>query len=174
MLKFINTLKYYYFYVFKSPVEFARFLGVKVGNGCMIATRRWSSEPYLVSIGNHVQITAGVAIHTHGGANIIRKEIPNFDSFGKVTICDWAYIGAYSQIMPGVTIGEGAIIAAGSIVTKSVPPYIVVAGNPARQIMTTEDFVKKNLPYNINTKGMSKQGKKEYLLALPDDMFIKK
>lgn len=69
-----------------------------------------------------MQITRNVSIHTHGGGNSIRKDHPNFDAFGKVVIEDWAYIGAYSQIMPGVTIGEGALVAAGSIVTKSVPP----------------------------------------------------
>ena len=62
------------------------------------------------------------------GANIIRKSIPDFDAFGKVVINDWAYIGAYAQIMPGVTIGEGAIVAAGSVVTKSVAPHTVVGG----------------------------------------------
>ena len=64
----------------------------------------------------------------------MRSRIPDFDVFGKVQIEDWAYIGAYSQIMPGVTIGEGAIVAAGSVVTKSVPPRTVVGGNPAHLI----------------------------------------
>jgi chloramphenicol O-acetyltransferase type B len=49
-------------------------------------------------------------------------------------IQDDAWIGAGSIILPGVTIGEGAVVAAGSVVTKDVPSYTVVAGVPARPI----------------------------------------
>ena len=51
-----------------------------------------------------------------------------------VKICDNAWIGFNSIILKGVTIGQGAVVAAGSVVTKNVPPYTVVAGNPARII----------------------------------------
>ena len=121
-----------------SPENYARHIGVKIGKNCFISTREWSSEPYLITIGNNVQITRNVSIHTHGGGNAIRKQYPDFDVFGKVVIEDWAYIGAYSQIMPGVTVGEGAIVAAGSIVTNSVAPHTVFGGNPARLIGITE------------------------------------
>ena len=104
---------------------------------------------------------------------MIRKEIPGFDSFGKIIIKDWAYIGSGSHILPGVTIGEGALVAAGSIVTKSVPPHAVVGGNPARVICTVEEYKKKNIKYNTKTYGMSVEEKKRILLSLPDDMFIK-
>lgn len=50
---------------------------------------------------------------------------------GDTTIGDGAWIGMRAMIMPGVTIGEGAVIASGAIVTKNVAPYTVVAGNPA-------------------------------------------
>lgn len=109
-----------------------------------------------------------------GGGNSIRKEYPDFDAFGKVVIEDWAYIGAFSQIMPGVTIGEGAIVAAGSILTKSVAPYTVVGGNPAKVIGTTEEYIQRNLKYNLHCKGMKKEEKRKFLLSLPDDKFIKK
>ena len=78
------------------------------------------------------------------------------------------------MIMPGVTIGEGALVAAGSIVTKSVAPYTVVAGNPARFVCTVDEYIEKNLKYNLNSKGMSAAEKREYLLSLPDEAFIKK
>lgn len=68
-------------------------------------------------------------------------------------IKDWAYVGAHAQIMPGVTIGEGAMVAAGSIVTKSVPDGMVVAGNPARIICSVDEFLERNVPYNMHTKG---------------------
>lgn len=96
------------------------------------------------------------------GGQVFLKENPKFDVFGKVVIEDWAYIGAHSQIMPGVTIGEGALVAAGSIVTKSVPKHTVVAGNPARIICSTQEYAEKNLKYNVNTKGMHAGEKKKY------------
>jgi acetyltransferase-like isoleucine patch superfamily enzyme len=51
-----------------------------------------------------------------------------------VVIFDHVWIGANSVILKGVTIGEGAIVGAGSVVTKDVPPYTIVAGNPAKII----------------------------------------
>lgn len=65
---------------------------------------------------------------------------------------DWAYIGAFSHIMPGVTIGKGELVAAGSVVTKSVVPHTVVGGNPARFICTTEQYYERNEKYSIDTK----------------------
>ena len=62
MRKIINI-----FWRLQSPEKYARHIGVIIGEGCLIATRRWSSEPYLITIGNHVQITENVSFHTHGG-----------------------------------------------------------------------------------------------------------
>lgn len=165
---------YIYWRFIASPEKYARHIGVNIGKNCLIATRNWSSEPYLVTIGNNVQVTRNVSIHTHGGANCIRKEYPDFDVFGKVVIEDWAYIGSYSQIMPGVTIGEGSLVAAGSVVTKSVDPHTVVAGNPARFVCSTEEYFEKNKKYNVGTKGLSGKEKKDFLLSLSSEKFIKK
>ena len=52
-----------------------------------------------------------------------------------VTIDDGAWIGARSTILPGITIGAGAIISAGAVVNKDVPPNTVVAGSPARVVV---------------------------------------
>ena len=174
MLHIFSRLSHFYWHNIASPEKQARHFGVSIGENCLISTHNWPSEGYLVTIGNNVQITPNVSIHTHGGAHAIRHIHPDFDVFGKVVIEDWAYIGAYSQIMPGVTIGEGALVAAGSVVTKSVAPHTVVGGNPARFICTTEDFYNRNIQYNVNTKGLSQKEKKKKLLSLPDDMFIKK
>lgn len=51
-----------------------------------------------------------------------------------VVIGNDVWIGAYGIVLPGVTIGDGAVIAAGSVVTKDVAPYTIVAGVPAKQI----------------------------------------
>lgn len=76
--------------------------------------------------------------------------------------------------MPGVTIGRGALVAAGSIVTKSVPPNMVVAGNPAKIICSTKDYIEKNKDYNLNSYGLSFEDKRKMLKSLPDEKFIHK
>ena len=153
-------------------IKYARYIGVKIGENCFISTRNFGSEPYLIKIGNNVQLTSGVSLFTHGGSHAARRSIPSFDIFGKIVIEDWVYVRSNSLIMPGVTIGEGSIVAAGSVVTKSVPLHTVVGGNPARYLCSVDDYIEKNIKYNLNTKGMSSEEKKEFLTSLPEDAFI--
>lgn len=168
-----KLIKKIYWQIIVSPEKYARHLGVTIGKNCLISTRYWPSEPYLVHIGDNVQITDCVSIHTHGGGNCIRKDHPDFDVFGKVIIEDWAYIGSWSHIMPGVTIGEGALVASGSVVTKSVSPHTVVGGNPARYICTTEEYYNRNQQYNVGHR-LSQKEKKDFLLSMPAEKFLHK
>lgn len=173
----MNKIKYLVHLLKKrlnSPVKYARSIGVQVGKNTQIFKVYWSSEPYLISIGDNCQITNGVRIFTHGGANVLRSEYPNFDCFGKVEICDNVYIGMNSLIMPGVIIGNNVLVAAGSVVTKSVPDNVCIGGNPARVLCTIEEYKNKNLPFNTNSKGLGITDKKEFLLKLSNDKFIKK
>ncbi len=160
--------------IFFSLEKQARDAGVKMGEHNLIASRFWSTEPYLISIGNFCQLTEGTKIYTHGGALVARDKYPNFDLFGKVVLGDRVYVGAGSKIMPGVTIGNNVLIAAGSIVTKSVPSNVVVAGNPAKYVCTLDEYVEKNLQYNTDTKKMSRKAKKDFLLNMPENKFLKK
>lgn len=80
-----------------------------------------------------------------GGGGAVRSKYPNFDSFGKVVIGDWVYIGTDALIMAGVTIGDNVLVAAGSIVTKSIPSGVVVAGNPAKVICTIEEYYERTM-----------------------------
>lgn len=161
--------------LYLSPIKYARHIGVKVGNNTLIADKgHWPSEAYFISIGDNCAITEGVKIHTHGGGRILRSSIPDFDSFGKVSIGNNCYIGAFSQIMPGVTIEDNVLVAAGSVVTKSVPKGYVVGGNPARIICTTTSFIERNAQYNLHSKGMSLDQKRQFLLSLPDEKFMVK
>lgn len=105
-------------YYFSTPEQWARFIGVNVGSDNLLSKDTWSSEPYLITVGSHCQLT-NCKIFTHGGGQVVRHIDPTFDSFGKVTIGDYVYIGTDSLIMPGVTIGDHTLVAAGSVVTKS-------------------------------------------------------
>ena len=73
--------------------------------------------------------------------------------------------------MPGVTIGEGAMVAAGSVVTKSVPDGMVVGGNPAKILCSVEEYIERNMQH---TKGIGEKEKKQCLLTMDESMFLKK
>lgn len=160
---------------FMSPIEYAKHIGVTIGENCFIPDKEtWSTEPYLIKIGNNCQITMGVRIFTHGGGQVLRDEIPDYDCFGKVTIGNYVYIGNNSLIMPGVTIGNHVLVAAGSVVTKSVGDNMVVAGNPARMICSMQDYKNRNVKYNAHTKGLPANKKKQILLTMDEGLFMAK
>lgn len=173
VVKLLTYILKIYWRYFRSPLSYARHVGVNIGKNCLLGYSHWSSEPYLITIGNNCQLT-NCRIFTHGGGNVVRSKLPDFDAFGKVVIGDWVYIGSDSLIMPGVTIGDYVLVAAGSVVTKSVPAGMVVAGNPARIIGTTENYIERILKYNIATKDFSTKKKRKLLLNLDNDKFITK
>lgn len=170
----ISKLVRLYRKFFWTDEKFARHLGVKIGKKCAIATRSFGSEPYLIEIGDNVQITKGVSFANHGGSWVLRKYDPKFDFFGKIKIGNNVYIGNNAIILAGVTIGNDVLIAAGSVVTKSVSDGCIVGGNPARVIGNIESFYEKSKPYNVQAKGLSYQEKMELLLSLEESKFIKK
>ena len=93
--------------------------------GCYLDNRRG------IVIGDNVGIAHNTKIYTLGHD----LDDPQFKTKGKqVTICDNVFIFSNAMIMPGVTIGEGAIVLAGSVVTKDVEPWSIVGGNPAKKI----------------------------------------
>jgi len=89
-----------------------------------------------LTIGNHVDIASQVMIwtseHDLADPTMKPKEEP-------VEIADYVFIGPRAIILPGVTIGRGAVVAAGAVVTKSVPPLHMVAGIPAKQFATRNE-----------------------------------
>ena len=158
--------------LFYSNLEILRKSGAIIGENCDIQIRSFGSEPWLVKVGNHVQITEGVKIFTHGGGWVLRDEYPDFDTFGRVIIGNNVYIGNDSLILPGVCIDDNVIVGAGSVVTKSIPKGWVVAGNPARKVGTIEDFKGRMLSLNFHTKNIP--NKKNIILKTKQEMFIQK
>lgn len=116
-------------------IAYAKQLGVSIGENCRIYTRRWGTEPWLISVGNKVTITNGVRFINHDGSTwLISDEKGRRQLFRKISIGNNVFIGMDCIILPGVKIEDNVIVAAGSVVTKSIPSNSVVGGNPARII----------------------------------------
>ncbi len=129
-----------------SIEDYYRAQGAQVGKHNRIYIKSLGGEPYLVEIGDHCTIAAGTSLITHDGAGwLFTNEHPSVQKFGKIVIKDNCFIGIRSIIMPNVTIGPNAIVGAGAVVTKDVPPNTIVGGNPARIIGTTDEYRKRFL-----------------------------
>ena len=104
---------------------------VKFGKGVFINHSAILSASGGIEFEDGVSIAPGVRIAT---INHDFNQRHSIYSYGKVTIKKNAWIGMNVTIVPGVTIGEYAVVAAGAVVTKDVPPYAVVGGVPAKVI----------------------------------------
>ena len=89
-----------------------------------------------VDIGNHVNLAQGITVTAlnHNFSDTNKRIDEQGVSTSPVTIEDDVWIGANAVILPGVTIGEHCVVAAGAVVTKDVPPHSLVAGIPAKVI----------------------------------------
>ena len=144
---------------FIRRILFALFFK-KFGHHAMIDYKAYIRYPWKVSIGNNVAINRGCELYAsmQSDAGYITLEDhvvlgPNVtifsathdyssldlpDTSAPVVICRDTWIGGNSTILPGVVIGEGAVVGAGSVVSKDIPPFTVAVGNPAKVIKNRE------------------------------------
>lgn len=120
--------------VFDRPV-------LKIGDNTYIGSRASISVAKEVIIGDHCYLAGNVTIRDNDGHNLNpQKRSRNLPVEKKdvkpVRIGNHVWIGSSCIILKGTEIGEGSIIASGSVVTKNVAPFSVVAGNPARVVKT--------------------------------------
>jgi len=111
-------------------------VGLKVGNNSSIGPYAYIGCSGYIEIGDNVMMSPRVSIYSENH-NFSDTDIPMIEqgvtrSFVKIE--DDCWIAANSVILAGVTVGKGSVVAAGSVVTKDVPPYSIVAGNPAKII----------------------------------------
>ncbi|QTL92797.1 dTDP-3-amino-3,6-dideoxy-alpha-D-galactopyranose 3-N-acetyltransferase [Aeromonas jandaei] len=122
----------------------------KIGRNCNICAHTLIEND--VVLGDNVTVKSGVYIWDGAiiGNNVFIGPCATFtndkmphskvypEAFSRITIEDHASIGANATLLPGITIGKHAMIGAGSVVTKDVPAYAVVVGNPAKIIKYIE------------------------------------
>jgi len=134
---------------------------ISIGKHCFVNERSVIRARNRVTIGNYVLISSDVYIRDNNSHSIYaedrQREILADPDFGgvydpdiptpdskPVVIGDHVWIGHKSLIMKGVTIGDKAIVAAGSVVTKDVPPGCIVAGNPAKVVKEIYEALPSN------------------------------
>ena len=142
-------LKYGYKFNSDSYKKYLMKKGIKIGENTYFYSP-WTinidtQRPWMVEIGDNVHITAGVIVLQHGydWAVLQKKYGEVTGSSGKVKIGNNVFIGTKTTILKGVTIGDNVIIGANSLVNKSLSSDGVYAGNPARLIMTLDEYYKK-------------------------------
>jgi len=110
--------------------------GVKMGKDCRIMSLDFSSEPYLVELGDHVLIASHVRFITHEAGWVFCDGLyPGKNIFGGIRVGSNTFLGMGAIILPGTEIGENCIVGAGSVVRGKIPPDSVLAGNPAKVVM---------------------------------------
>lgn len=127
--------------MYKVRVAAHRKCGVKIGKGVFIGANVMfdSEHPEYIEIQDDVAIGPGVMIMAHGGASAFHRRLGLFhEPPKKITIEKGSWLAAGVIILPGITIGRGAIVAAGAVVSRDVPALTMVAGNPARPIQKLE------------------------------------
>lgn len=154
----------------RNPVAYWRKQGVTIGSDCEIySTANFGSEPYLITLGDHVRINSNVIFVTHdGGAWVLRRYLKTenaekIDMFGKIKVGSNVHIGTGVTVMPGVTIGSNCIVGVGAIVTRDIPDGSVAVGIPARVIETVEEYAQKHMDNFFYTKGMNPGEKRDFL-----------
>lgn len=147
-----------------------RMLGVKVGEGSRIYTRSFSGEPWLVSIGDRVTVAPGVDFITHDASSgLLRDENGRRYRYARIAVGNDVFIGANAVILPGVRIGNRVIVAAGSVVNRSIPDNCVVGGVPARFLRTFDEFERRGLATFRSEADMSGKTFREQVDSIVDE-----
>ena len=113
-----------------------RICGIRIGSGCYVGFNVAfdTNFPELIQIGRNVTFSHNVSIYAHTSTPAKCRLALVYHNSAPVIIQDGAWIAANAVILPGVTVANDCMIAAGAVVTRSTEPACVYAGNPARKI----------------------------------------
>ncbi|HDY85264.1 MAG TPA: acyltransferase [Methylophaga sp.] len=132
-----------------SGEEFARFEKkwgrfYSIGDDCAFWPFTNITDPEYTSLGNNVMLSACTLLGHDGSISMLNRAFSKkLDRVGKIDIKDNVFIGHGAIILPNVTIGPNAIVAAGAVVSKDVAENSIVAGVPARHIGMVSDLVRR-------------------------------
>jgi len=146
-------------------IKYLRKQGISIGQNCLINTMSFSTEPYLIEIGNNVRIAGGTQFITHDGSIKCFKDEFEGDIFGKIKIGNNVFIGSSSIILLNTTIGDNCIIGAGSVVRGNFPDNSVIMGNPAKKVLNMNIqrmLVRYNKGY-LKTKNLTSSQKERLI-----------
>lgn len=151
-----------FFYKKIYPIKYARSIGVTIGEKCRLINVSFSSEPYLIKLGDHVSATA-TRFETHdGGVWVLRDNHPNIDIVKPITVGNNVFFGFGAVVLPGVTIGDNVVIGAYAVVSRDIPSNSIAVGIPAKVIKTLEEYASKTVMYGDSTKHLSYIDKRKY------------
>ena len=127
------------------PLRYAKKIGVNMkGTVHLYGNISWSTEPWIITLGDNVHITDGVKFITHdGGTLLFRDRVPDLEITKPITVGDNVYIGNDVIILPGVTIGNDVVIGAGAVVSRDIPDNSLAVGVPAKVIKTADEYFEK-------------------------------
>ena len=148
---------------YRDPVAFWRSQGAVIGERCRLIQCDFGSEPYLVTLGDHVSATATGFVTHDGGVWVFRDEAPDADLIAPIVVGDNVFIGSGSLVLPGVTIGSDVVIGARSLVNSDIPSGSVAAGVPARVIRDLEEYRGTALERAVPTARMDRAEKRAWL-----------
>jgi carbonic anhydrase/acetyltransferase-like protein (isoleucine patch superfamily) len=118
-------------------------MGMQIGEDVYLPASTWIdiSHCYLIRIGDHCGFGEGCLLLAHDAQ---MDEFLDAARIGRIVIHPSSHIGAGTIILPGVEIGPRTIVGGGSVVTRSLPPDTVCAGNPARVLCSLEEYLEKH------------------------------
>lgn len=122
----------------EAPIHFDYGYRTKIGSDFFSNFNLTILDGGGVEIGDRVYIGPNVGIYTTNHPTDARRRQKGYEWALPVKILDNVWIGGDVTILPGVTIGENSVIAAGSVVVKDIPANVVAAGNPCKVIKETE------------------------------------
>ncbi len=151
----LNLIRKYYYRILKYKQK--KYLdslvqsGLKIGNNVDIMDGFFldPTHCYLISIGDNCVLAPNVSLIAHDAS---MKQYLGYTRLGKISIEADCFIGNSVIILPEITIGKGAIVGAGSLVTKDIPSETVATGNPCRVVCTRKNFLQKHDKHIVSNK----------------------